>query len=201
MALKVLFSRKSLILFLCATAMSCFSPGCALLVETEATWRSPDGVLIVTQDGLLCEHTPDGVYRPVCQPRPGKKETSSRAQLLRMGHCTKQGTAAGHYHFSHKDCLKAQDAGLLHEAARLSKQEIHASKTPPQPPVDCLSAYYAIEALWKILPTHILSAAVAVQRHEIGRIAQLVERLPYKQVVIGSSPVAPNDRCGSSSTG
>ncbi len=25
-----------------------------------------------------------------------------------------------------------------------------------------------------------------------GRIAQLVERLPYKQVVIGSSPVAPS---------
>lgn len=32
-----------------------------------------------------------------------------------------------------------------------------------------------------------------------GRIAQLVERLSYTQVVIGSSPVAPI--CGSSSIG
>jgi hypothetical protein len=35
-----------------------------------------------------------------------------------------------------------------------------------------------------------------MMKHLFGSIAQLVERLPYKQVVIGSSPVAPMRHTG-----
>lgn len=84
-----------------------------ILVELDAPWRSPDGQLAVTSDGLLCQSTETGQFRPLKTTRPIKTDVSPRAQLIRLSSVHRKGAAQDLRHLTAKSCELAIQRGLL----------------------------------------------------------------------------------------
>ncbi|MFZ4099510.1 MAG: hypothetical protein ACOYKZ_04190 [Chlamydiia bacterium] len=143
-------------------------PAQTILLEIEAPWRSEDGHLAVTCNGLLCEQTQDGQFRPTTAT-PAKDDRSAQARLIQLARRNRKGPAMGMRHVDPKTCQEALRLGLLvPQEVWLAQQAASTAEAekPLQATEDMKSAFRSLDALKKITVERILPPVDALHQQD-----------------------------------